>query len=256
MHKDTTDGKQIVQAELRLLQTNSPTLNGDYNVDIYNMESENRWSTLPISFKHIDSTPGWKIFDITPMVIKWKQGLVNHGLQVRLSKHKEILSCEGVFSEGEEDPLNTEPLLIVYANDHNTPTTSLKRDIISQRKEKRSPVDVLNNCHRKEMMVKADLIKRGNIQVLHPKSLDIGVCEGQCPSSMQANAGNLDDLFHYYYYALIFDLHYYNTKGSSIPSRCCVPTSFKKKVVMFYNETSGTHFLSYAPVLVEKCSCL
>ena len=169
---------------------------------------------------------------------------------------KKFYYVKEFFSEGEEDPLNTEPLLIVYANDNNTPTTSLKRDIISQRKEKCSPVDVLNNCHRKEMMVKADLLKRGNIQVLHPKSFDIGVCEGQCPSSMQANAGNLHDLFHYYYYALIFDLHCYNTKGSSIPSRCCVPTSFKKKAVMPYDRTSRTHTLNHAPVLVEKCNCL
>ena len=68
VHEDTNDGEQMIQAELLLLQKNSPTLAGDYNVDIYYMLSESHWSPLPISFKRIDSTSGWKKFDITPNV--------------------------------------------------------------------------------------------------------------------------------------------------------------------------------------------
>ena len=249
MHKDTTDGEQIVQAELRLLQTNSPTLNGDYNVDIYYLLSENHWSPLPISFKHIDSTPGWKTFDITPFVIKWKQGLVNHGLQVRLTKNKEILSCEGVFSEGEEDPMNTEPLLIVYASDHNTPTTSLKRDTTPQQQEMNSSVDVPYGCHRKEMVVKIDSLKINGVQVVQPTSVDIGVCDGDC-SFLQGN--QLD-------YANILDLHYRNTEGSAItaiPSRCCVPTSFRRLPMMIYDERSRRFSLKSAAIVVGKCTCM
>ena len=222
------------------------------------MLNESHWSPLPISFKHIDSTPGWKTFDITPIVIKWRQGLVNHGLQLRLTKGKETLSCEGVFSEGEEDPLNTEPLLIVYANDHNILTTSLKRDITPQQQKRTpSPVDEEYDCHRKQMMIKADSLKSSGKILMDPQSFDIGVCEGQCLSSLQHNP---DHPYEIHYgnpvYARLFDLHHHNTKGSSIPSRCCVPSSFKKTALLYYDETSRNHFLRHAEIVVEKCACL
>ena len=110
-----------------------------YDVEMYYLLSEGHWSPLQLSFKHMDSTPGWKTFDITLIVTKWNHGLGNHGLQLRLTNRKEILSCEGVFSSGEEDPMSTEPLLIVYANDHKTPAKLLKkrsRDISNQQQNR------------------------------------------------------------------------------------------------------------------------
>ena len=247
MHEDTNDGEQMIQAELLLLQKNSPTLAGDYNVDIYYMLSESHWSPLPISFKHIDSTPGWKTFDVTPIVINWKQGLVNHGIQLRLTKGKEILSCEGVFSEGEEDPMSTEPLLIVYANDDSMPTNSLKKRDVTPQQQKtiRSPIDVQNGyCHRKEMVVKADSLRSDGVRVLLPEAFDIGVCDGHC----SYREGYPSD------YALIFYLHHYNTEGSGIPSRCCVPTSFRKETLLY--ERRGVYTIKHAGFIVDKCTCL
>ena len=208
--------------------------------------SESHYSTLPISFEHIDSTPGWKTFDITPIVIKWKQGLVNHGLQLRLTKGKEILSCEEVFSKGEED-LNTEPLLIVYANDHNTPKT-LKRDITPQHQETRSAA-VVTGCHRKRMVAKIESLIIDGMHVIQPSSVDVGVCSGLCSYSyLQGN--QLE-------YANILYSHYLNGEESSaLPSACCVPTSFKSIPVMTYHKARKTFHATYAAILVDECTCL
>ena len=209
--------------------------------------SESHYSTLPISFEHIDSTPGWKTFDITPIVIKWKQGLVNHGLQLRLTKGKEILSCEEVFSKGEED-LNTEPLLIVYANDHNTPKTSLKRDITPQHQETHSAAVVMG-CHRKRMVanIKSSIID--GMRVLLPSFVDVGVCSGLCSYSyLQGN--QLE-------YANILYSHDLNGEESSaFPSACCVPTGFRSITVLAYDEASKNIDVKYASIVVDECTCI
>jgi len=57
------------------------------------------------------SSPGWKTFDITPIAESWKQGWTNHGLRVTLTNGKQELSCEGMYSSGDQN--NTLPLLVV-----------------------------------------------------------------------------------------------------------------------------------------------
>ena len=242
MHKhETEDGEQIVQAELRLLQTKSPTLDGYYNVDIYYLLNETHWSPIPISYDYIDSTPGWKTFDITPIVNNWKQGLVNHhGIQLKFTdKAKETLPCEGVFSTGEDDPVNSEPLLIVYANDYSTPQKSLrKRDIITDE----IVGDTLSCCRRKKLVVPlSDLFP----YVLIPKSVDIGICEGQCTSASLGNPS----------YSKILDQYYHSTEGSAIPEKCCVPASFRDLTIMAQHSTHKFYYIAKLPILVTSCTC-
>ena len=246
---------------MHLLQKQSTTLDGHYNVDIYYLFNESsHQSPLQFTFKHIDSAPGWKTFDITPIVLSWKQGLVNHGLQIRLTKGKEVLSCEGVFSQGEQDSVNTEPLLIVFTNDHDSSffkhmlkeeRKSLKSHTTIQPKErKRSTVRVQNvGCHRKEMMVTAASLSAGGVSVLLPNSFDVGVCEGHC-TKLQLSP-HTD-------HAHILSLHYRNTLDlSAIPSRCCVPTSYKKINMIFYNEANGEYTIKQNVLAqANECDCL
>ena len=237
-------------------------MDGHYNVDIYYLLNESsHQSPLHFSFKHIDSTPGWKTFDITPIVLSWKQGLVNHGLQLRLTRGKQILSCEGVFSQGEQDPMNTEPLLIVYINDHDS--EFFKHMLKEERKSlnenpartqpqdrKQRDVKVQNvGCYRKEMMVTAESLSVGDVRLLLPKSFDAGVCEGHCK---KIQISSHTDHSH------ILSLHYYNTLDlSAIPSRCCVPTSYKKMNMIFYNQANDEHILKQnVPVQATGCDCL
>ena len=251
-----------MRAELRLLQKTSTTLDGYYNVDIYYIFNEsNHQSPLKFSFKHIDSTPGWKAFDITPLVLNWKRGLVNRGLQLQLTRGKQILSCEGVFSQGEEDPMNTEPLLIVFTNDHDSKffkhmlkeeRKSLKNNhaTTQPQERKRKAVEVENvACHRKEMVVTADSLSAGDVHVLLPKSFDAGVCEGHC-TKLQLSP-HTD-------HAHILSLYYYNTLDlNAIPSRCCVPTRYKKINMIFYNEANDEHIIKQdVPVQATECDCL
>ena len=240
MHKhETEDGEQIVQAELRLLQTKSPTLDGYYNLDIYYLLNETHWSPIPISYDYIDSTPGWKTFDITPIVNNWKQGLVNHhAIQLKFTdKAKKTLSCEGVFSTGEDDPVNSEPLLIVYANDYSKPQKSLrKRDIITDE----IVGDTLSCCRRKKLVVPlSDLFP----YVLVPKSVDIGICEGQCTSASLGNPS----------YSKILDQYYHSTEGSAIPEKCCVPASFRGLTIL--KRTRKSYYIIKQQILVTSCTC-
>jgi len=257
VHKDKTDGEEMVRAELRLLQQKSSTLDSHYDVHIYYKLGEDSHQSQ--SFKHVDPTPGWKTFDITPIALKWKQGLINHGIQLKLTKGGEALSCKGVFAEGEQDPINTEPLLILFTNDHDSKffkhilkeeRKSLKKSP-QQQERKRRAVKVQNvECHLKEMVVTADSISAGDIHVLLPKSFNAGVCEGHC-KKLQLSSHTTD-------HAHLLSLYYRNTLDlNAIPSRCCVPTSYKKINMIFYNKASGEHIFKYnVPGQAIGCSCL
>ena len=258
VHQDTIDG-ELVRAELHLLQKKSTTLGGHYNVDIYYLLNEtSHQSPLKFTFKHIDSTPGWKTFDITPIVLNWKLGLVNHGLQLRLSKGKQILSCEGIFSQGEEDLMNTEPLLIVYTNDHDSmffkrmlkeKRKSLKSYPTTQPQERnRIARNTANGCHRAPLTVIAENLGTDDVVVLIPSSFDAGVCEGHCAKIQLTSAEEPD-------HAHVLSLHYSSTLAlSDIPSRCCVPTSYNK--VNMLMRTSNGLIQKYVPVQANGCGCL
>ena len=82
--KASINGEEIIHAELLLLQKIS--IPGDYyEVNIhYLLNNNNIDSPLKLTFKNTDSTPGWKTFDVTPIVENWKQGWGNYGLKVTL----------------------------------------------------------------------------------------------------------------------------------------------------------------------------
>ena len=248
----------MVRAELRLLQKESAILGSHYNVDIH----LNQQSTLQVSFKNVDSAPGWKTFDITPIVLKWNQGVDNQGLQLRITKDKEVISCEGVFSQGEQDPMNTKPLLIVFTNDHDSEffTQMLKEETKnshittqSQKRRRRDANVAIQNvaCHRKEMVVKATSLQAGDLHMLMPKSFDAGVCEGHC-NKIQLSP-NID-------HAHILSLHYLNDENmklSEVPSRCCVPTKYNKLNMMFYNAAAKEHIMKKNVLAkASECKCL
>ena len=259
VREDTIDG-ELIRAELHLLQKKSTILDGHYNVDIYYLLNESsHQSPLRFTFKHIDSMPGWKTFDITPIVLSWKQGLVNHGLQIRLTKGKEVLSCEGVFSQGEEDPMNTEPLLIVFTNDHDSmffkrmvkeERKSLKRSHVTTQPQERDRISRNTNsaCHRATLTVTAATLSTDSVKVLLPRSFDAGVCKGHCTKLQLSSEPD---------HAHILSLHYRNTIASlsDIPSRCCVPVSYRR-VNMVLVDNGRVIRKNNVPAQATTCDCL
>ena len=86
---------------------------------LYLLNNNNIDSPPKLTFKHTDSSPGWRTFDVTSIVESWKQAWVNYGLKVTLTKGEQQLSCEGVYSSGEQEYiLKTEPLLVVFTRDN------------------------------------------------------------------------------------------------------------------------------------------
>ena len=266
MKRHELDEEDVIRAELRLLQKSSMILGGHYNVEIYYLLNK-KVHKLPskLSFTHIDSIPGWKTFDITPIVLKWKQGLANHGLQVKLIQDGNVVSCEGVFTE-EENSLE-DPSLVVFTHDHST--EFLKNDkashIATQQKRRRrhSDTSVATNasvtvqnvkCHLKEMTVKAKSLKIGSIHALLPKQFNAGKCEGHCTKldsqSIQRNGITS--------HADILSIHYLNTVGvQEAPSRCCKATSFNMVPMVFYDEVAKEKLIKVnIPAQATECSCL
>ena len=88
-----------------------------------------------LAFKHTDSSPGLKTFDVTPIVESWKQGWVNYGLKLH---GEQQLSCEGVYSSGDQ------PLLVVFTHDN---TNKFLNKIIKDKK--------LLNTHNKKVRCQA-----------------------------------------------------------------------------------------------------
>ena len=234
---------------------------GDYHeVNIYYLFNDNTDSPLKLTFKHTDSSPGWKTFDVTPIVESWKQGWINYGLKVTLTKGEQQLSCEGVYSSGEqEDILNTEPLLVVFTHDNTNKFLSevLKDKKISDikhkkaRRESNSTSSIQTShvsCHLQKMEVSNTAISADNIHLMIPKLFDVGVCVGHCP---RLPVESLTD------YASILSLHYYQTRGhEGAPKRCCVPTNFEEIPMVFYNELNQESIFKTVPVKATSCGCV
>ena len=250
------DGEEIIHAELRLLQKIS--MPGDYyEVNIYYLLNDNNIdSPLKLTFKHTDSTLGWKAFDVTPIVENWKHGWVNYGLKVTLTKGEQKLSCEGVYSSGEqEDILNTEPLLVVFTHDRKNKLLSdalQDSSATKHKKEKRQTTSSIQTshvaCHLKTMEVNNTAVAAGKVHLVIPKLFDVGVCVGHCP---RLPVESLTD------YASILSLHYYQTRGhAGAPKRCCVPTNFELIQMVFYNKLNCETIYKSVPAKATACDCI
>ena len=171
-----------------------------------------------------------------------------------------MLPCEEIFAQGEEDSINTEPLLIVFTNDHDSTffkhmlkeeRKSLKSYSTTQLQEKKRNAEKVQNvgCHLKEMMVTAESLSAGDVNVLLPKNFDAGICEGHCKKIQLSSHTD---------HAHILSLHYRNTLDlSAIPSRCCVPTSYQNITMIFFNKSTGEHILKQdVPAQANGCDCL
>ena len=255
--KASIEGEEIIYAELRLLQKIS--MPGDYyEVNIhYLLNSNQNDSSLKVTF---NSSPGWKTFDVSPLVKSWKQERGNFSLKVTaLTKGEQQPSCEGVYSSGEqEDILNTEPLLVVFTRDNtNNFLSEILKDKLSlyteHEKERRqmnvNAIETTNvACHLQKLEISNTAISANNISLLFPSSLDIGVCGGHC-SRLQVKS--LTD------YASILSLHYYQTGGhTGAPKRCCVPTNFKMIQMWFYNHLTKATTIKNIPVKATSCGCV
>ena len=220
MDKDKVNREEIVRAELRLYQNNTPVgSTGHYHVHIYYLlRAKDLESPLQISFKHVVATPGWKTFDITPIADSWKQrGWVNHGLQVRLTKGNEHLPCDGVFSDGKEGTMDTEPSLVVYTHDQDSKFFEglLKKEEKSisrvTQRQRRKRLTISNvGCHRKELIVTRESVSSGSIKLLIPFKFDAGACVGHCRRIEQNEPKPLS-------YASVVSLHYLHTVGIAYP---------------------------------------
>jgi len=86
---------------------------GDYyEVNIYYLLNNNNVdSLLKLTFKHTDSSPGWKTFDVTPIVESWKQGWINWPESYTDQRRTTTIMLRCLLSGEQEDMLNTEPLL-------------------------------------------------------------------------------------------------------------------------------------------------
>lgn len=256
MYDDIIPNKeQMVRAELHLLQKKSPTPDSHYNGNIHYRMDKSHKSLPKLTFERISSTPGWKTFDITPMVAKWEEGMVNQGIQLTITKGKETLSCEGVFSEAEQDPVDDEPLLIVFTKSHDSNNISEEVIATHQQQETKRSSTQNDECSRKKMVITADTLTNTLVKVLLPKSFDAGVCEGQC--TPPPTTSSLQHVTHAHF---VYS-HYYNTgESSGIPSRCCVPTSYKKITMLFYiynvADKASSLVIKQVPAIAASCTCL
>jgi len=179
-------------------------------------------------------------------------------LKVTLTKGEQQLSCEGVYSSGEqEDILNTEPLLVVFTHDSTNKFLSeaLKnKHILSlQHKEVKreipKPIKVSHaSCHLQKMEVSSMALSYGKVHLVFPEFFDVGVCVGHCP---RLPVESMTD------YASILSLHYYQTRGhEGAPKRCCVPTNFEMIQMVFHIESTKEIIYKNVPARATSCKCI
>jgi len=274
--KDEMSEEDVIHAELRLLQK-SPMAVDQYDVDIYYLLSDEEFQpSFKLSFKQIKSNIGWKTFDLTSLVENWKQGWVNHGVLVVLSSGGQQLSCAETFSQGEHDDLpNTQPLLVVFTYDYSSKflegllnvddeiSTGQGENHEAKREE---PTEIANgtetnptdsapthlrhiSCHLQELEVNHTMVSIGNMHLVRPESFNAGTCVGHCT---RLPVKSVTD------HATIVSLHNYRTKGlDGSPKRCCVPDSYEKISMVFYNDKLHEFIIKEdVPVKAATCGCL
>jgi len=126
---------------------------------------------------------------------------------------------------------------------HNATTTQ-------PQERKRNAGNVQNvGCHRKKFVVTADSLSTGDIHLFLPKSFDAGVCEGHCKKLQPSPRTD---------HAHILSLYYRNNVDlSEVPSKCCVPVSYKKINLLFYNAAKGEHIIKPNMLAqADECDCL
>ena len=257
MKKREIEGELIIRAELRLLQKATLQTNY-YDVNIYYiLREKDLESPLKLTFAHIDATPGWKTFDITPIAQGWKQGWVNHGIQIKLTADHHHLSCNGVFYKG-EDEKDTEPLLVVFTHDYDSKFLEglLKESKHSTThitaKPQRHRREILvshESCHLKKFTVNPEALREGNWHLVIPsKPFDIGTCGGNCPRiPLRALTDHAKIIWQQYSYS----------NNLIAAKRCCVPTEFNRILMLFINlKTSDVVFKWYDTAQVTKCGCV
>ena len=103
-------------------------------------------------------------FYVTPIVESWKQGWVNYHLKVTLTKGEQQISCEGVYSSGEqEDIMNTKPLLVVFTCDN---TNKFLSEVMKHKR-------ISDIKHKKEKCQTTTPVQTSNV-ACHPASKDGG----------------------------------------------------------------------------------
>jgi len=270
--KDKMDEEDVMHAELRLLQKD-PMAVDQYDVDIYYLLSDEEFEpSFKLSFKGIQSTTGWKSFDLTSLVVNWKQGWVNHGILVVLSSGGQQLPCAGTFSQGEQGDLqNTQPLLVAFTYDYSSKFLEgllNLNDEISTNHEKRhetkreDPSETTNttnppegikptvvSCHLKELEINHTIVSIGSMHLVLPESFNAGTCMGHC---IRHPIKSVTD------HATIISLYNYRNKGvHGSPKRCCVPESYEMINMMFYNDELHEYIVKkQVPVKAASCGCL
>ena len=86
----------------------------------------------------------------------------------------------------------------------------------------------------------------GEVSIVLPKSVDVGMCVGYCPEKEGPHSSNLT------YYSL---LRWLEDRGGEMSTSCCVPVKFKGITVFSvdYNGSTYIHILENAAV--AKCGC-
>ena len=103
-------------------------------------------------------------------------------------------------------------------------------------------------CHLQKLEVSNTAISTGDVHLIVPKLLDVGVCGGHCP---RLQVESLTD------YASILSLHYFQTRGhTGAPKKCCVPTNFEPIPMVFYNELTDETIYKNVPVKATACGCV
>ena len=259
MDNHTINGEEIITVELHLFQNNVTEFPSHYSIDVFFLLSEGTTeSPLKLTFKHVDSTPGWKRINITTIARLWKSGWPNYGLQVRLTKGEKILPCKEVFAK-REDPQHTynQSLLIAFTRDPNSrslnrilkDTKSIANHSTIQQKKRNANNAQNVGCHLKKMILTADSFNSTDIRVLLPRSFDVGICEGHCKKLQPTPHTE---------HAYILSLYYRNNLDlSEVPSKCCVPVSYKNISMIFYNGTNRENILKKdMNIKAKSCACL
>ena len=223
------------------------------------MREKDLESPLKLTFAHIDATPGWKTFDITPIAQGWKQGWVNHGIQIKLTADHHHLSCNGVFYKG-EDEKDTEPLLVVFTHDYDS---KFFEGLLKESKHSTTHITAKPQRRRRETLVNHNscgtepffvdpkaLSNSDDLKLLYPNApFNVDMCRGHC-ARLQRDEAAVND------HARIVSLQY-RYSGQEAKKRCCVPIEYKSIQFMFYNKkTKEYKAMKSDTAIATKCGCL
>lgn len=187
---------------------------------------------------------GWQVFKVKTVVENWRNGDDNLGFLIStVDAHDREDTAE--FAHRERNGGKYQPTLVVYLDRQVSPNRKsiLRRVRKPFRPMRRGDSLPSNPCRRHVWYLSFHELGWNNF-IIAPGGFMAYRCDGSCQSPSGSTFSNHGKL-----------LSIMEGRAGNALMPCCVPSSYKSILIMFYDKESNVVIKEYEDMVVNSCGC-